>query len=52
MAKLNNIIIEIVTSNPNSQAFLATKPAPSMTLGFDVFVQLVTAVMTTLLCFN
>ena len=32
--------------SPRSAAFLATSPAASMTLGFDVFVQLVIAAMT------
>lgn len=41
-----------LTSKPSSHAFLATRPAPSMTLGFDVFVQLVMAAMTTLPCFS
>ena len=42
----------IPTSKPSSQAFFATRPAPSMTLGFDVFVQLVMAAMTTLPCLS
>src|SRR5688572_19155163 len=33
--------------NPLSTAFLARRPAPIITLGFDVFVQLVMAAMTT-----
>src|SRR3990170_6123825 len=33
--------------NPRSTAFFATSPAPIITLGFDVFVQLVIAAMTT-----
>lgn len=41
-----------LTCKPNWQAFLATKPAPSMTLGFEVFVQLVMAAMTTLPCLS
>src|SRR6185295_9458355 len=32
---------------PRSAAFLATRPAASMTLGLEVFVQLVMAAMTT-----
>src|SRR5204862_91213 len=32
---------------PRSIAFFATRPAPIMTLGFDVFVQLVIAAITT-----
>jgi hypothetical protein len=40
------------TFNPSSVAFLATNPAPSMTLGLDVLVQLVMAAMTTLPCLN
>src|SRR5262245_35104106 len=33
--------------SPRSAAFFARVPAPSMTLGLDVFVQLVMAAMTT-----
>ena len=33
--------------SPRSTAFFATRPAPIITLGFDVFVQLVIAAMTT-----
>ena len=33
--------------SPRSNAFFATSPAPIITLGFDVFVQLVIAAMTT-----
>jgi hypothetical protein len=33
--------------SPSSTAFFASRPAPIMTLGFDVFVQLVIAAMTT-----
>src|SRR4030081_2598878 len=33
--------------NPRSTAFFATRPAPIITLGFDVFVQLVIAAITT-----
>lgn len=40
------------TSRPSSQAFFATRAAPSITLGFDVFVQLVIAAMTTLPCLS
>src|SRR5436309_12526379 len=32
---------------PGSMAIFATRPAPIMTLGFDVFVQLVMAAITT-----
>ena len=32
---------------PRSTAFFASKPAASMTLGFDVFVQLVMAAIST-----
>ena len=39
-----------LTSRPSSHAFFATRPAPSMTLGFEVFVQLVMAAITTLPC--
>lgn len=41
-----------LTSNPNSQAFFATNAAPSITLGFEVFVQLVMAAMTTSPCLS
>jgi hypothetical protein len=41
-----------LTFNPKSWAFFATRPAPSITLGFDVFVQLVIAAITTLPCFS
>jgi len=40
------------TCSPRSQAFFATRPAPSMTLGFDVLVQLVIAAITTLPCLS
>ena len=33
--------------SPRSTAFFATRPAPIITLGFDVFVQLVIAAITT-----
>src|SRR3954464_12346633 len=33
--------------SPRSKAFFATSPAPIITLGFDVFVQLVIAAITT-----
>ncbi len=35
---------------PNSTAFFATRPAPIMTLGFEVLVQLVIAAITTEPC--
>ncbi len=35
------------TSRPSSQAFFASNPAPIKTNGFDVFVQLVIAAITT-----
>src|SRR3954470_13214091 len=35
---------------PRSNAFLATRPAPIITLGFDVLVQLVIAAITTAPC--
>ena len=35
---------------PRSTAFFATRPAPIITLGFDVFVQLVIAATTTEPC--
>ena len=38
--------------SPFSTAFFATRPAPIITLGFDVFVQLVIAAMTTEPCSN
>src|SRR5207253_10664310 len=37
-------------SSPFSTAFFATRPAPIITLGLDVFVQLVMAAMTTEPC--
>ena len=37
---------------PNSTAFFATKPAAIITLGFDVFVQLVIAAITISPVFN
>lgn len=40
------------TCKPCSQAFFATRAAPSMTLGFDVLVQLVIAAITTLPCLS
>ena len=33
--------------SPRSTAFFASSPAPIITLGFDVFVQLVIAAITT-----
>jgi hypothetical protein len=36
--------------SPRSTAFLASRPAPTITCGFDVFVQEVIAAMTTLPC--
>ncbi len=36
-----------LTCRPRSTAFFATNPAPIITLGFDVLVQLVIAAMTT-----
>ena len=35
------------TSSPRSTAFLAKRPAPSITEGLEVLVQLVMAAMTT-----
>ena len=40
----------LLTCNPNSHAFFATNAAPSITLGFEVFVQLVIAAITTSPC--
>src|SRR5687768_12752441 len=40
------------TFRPRFTAFLASSPAPIMTLGFDVFVQLVIAATTTEPCVN
>src|SRR5690606_23706345 len=37
-------------TRPRSTAFFASSPAPIITLGFDVFVQLVMAAMTTEPC--
>lgn len=52
MHRIYNIIYKIryLTSRPNSQAFFATKAAPSITLGFEVLVQLVIAAITTSPC--
>src|SRR5215212_9127634 len=36
--------------SPRSNAFFATRPAPIITLGFEVLVQLVIAAMTTAPC--
>jgi hypothetical protein len=36
--------------SPRSTAFFASSPAPTITCGFDVFVQLVIAAMTTEPC--
>lgn len=41
-----------LTCRPSSDAFLATRAAPSITLGLDVFVQLVIAAITTLPCLS
>lgn len=41
-----------LTCRPRSQAFFATRAAPSITLGFDVLVQLVIAAITTLPCLS
>src|SRR5262245_5822182 len=38
------------TRNPRSTAFLAKRPAPSITVGLEVFVQEVIAAMTTSAC--
>ena len=35
------------TRSPASTAFLATRPAPTITVGFEVLVQLVIAAITT-----
>lgn len=43
---------QLLTCKPSSQAFFATRAAPNMTLGFDVFVQLVIAAITTLPCLS
>ena len=40
------------TSSPASTALRASRPAASITLGFEVFVQLVIAAITTLPCPN
>ena len=37
-------------SSPSSTAFFASSPAPTITCGFDVFVQDVIAAITTLPC--
>src|SRR5947209_14975951 len=36
-----------LTRNPRSTAFLASRPAPTITAGLEVFVQLVMAAITT-----
>src|SRR5437763_16074931 len=36
-----------LTRSPRSTAFLASRPAPTITVGFEVFVQLVMAAITT-----
>ena len=46
------LFYKCLTFKPSSWAFFATRPAPSITLGFDVFVQLVIAAITTLPCFS
>lgn len=50
--EVHKTLLPSLTCRPSSQAFLATRPAPSMTLGFDVFVQLVIAAITTLPCLS
>lgn len=41
------VLMNGATLSPILTAFWASKPAPSMTEGFDVFVQLVMAAITT-----
>src|SRR3954471_15205399 len=43
----SEVLTHGLTASPRSTAFLASSPAPSMTDGFDVFVQLVIAAITT-----
>jgi hypothetical protein len=43
----NVVLMYGLTVNPFATAFLATRPAASMTSGFDVFVQEVIAAITT-----
>ena len=41
------VLTQGMRSSPASTAFFASSPAPSITDGFDVFVQLVIAAITT-----
>ncbi len=43
----SEVLTQGLTSRPRSTAFLASSPAPIITEGFEVFVQLVIAAMTT-----
>ena len=43
----SEVFTQGLTSRPRSTAFLASRPAPIITDGFDVFVQLVIAAITT-----
>jgi hypothetical protein len=43
----SEVLTQGLDSKPRSTAFLASRPAPIITEGFDVFVQLVIAAITT-----
>ena len=43
----SDVLTQGLTSRPRSTAFFASRPAPIITDGFDVFVQLVIAAITT-----
>jgi hypothetical protein len=43
----SDVLTHGLVSSPASTAFLASRPAPSITDGFEVFVQLVIAAITT-----
>src|SRR5437879_1769584 len=43
----NDVLTQGLVASPRSTAFLASSAAPIITEGFDVFVQLVMAAMTT-----
>jgi hypothetical protein len=44
---LNEVLTQGLTERPRARAFLASRPAATSTLGFEVLVQLVIAAMTT-----
>ena len=43
----SEVFTQGLLSRPRSTAFFASSPAPTITVGFDVFVQLVIAAITT-----